>query len=232
MIQTCIRITMSVMDISMTVYHDLGTKVYETLKEMIVRGELQPGQKLIQEELAQALGVSRTPLLQAISKLTKDHYLVTVPRRGSFVRRYSPEEFLHMFDIRGQLEPMGAYHAAERATEEDLAHLKKLLDGMSEYVNKGQKVDVAKFFAYDYAFHMAIMKISGNQFLYDILKNLNNILANSENLLKTPQKSVEEHHGIYNAMQSHDANGAKELMFYHVNGGSRTRLAQRLQEEE
>jgi len=222
---------MPVMDINTMVYHDLGTKVYDTLKGMIVRGELQPGQKLVQEELAQALGVSRTPLLQAISKLTKDHYLVTIPRRGSFVRHYTPEEFLHIFDIRGQLEPMGAYHAAERATEEDLVHLKRLLDAMSEYVNNEEKLDMVKFFSYDYAFHMGIMKISGNQFLYDILKNLNSILANSENLLKTPQKSIEEHHRIYTAIHSHDANGAKELMFYHVNGGSRVRLAQRLLEE-
>ena len=75
---------------------------------------------------------------------------------------------------------------------------------------------------------MGIMELSGNQFLHDILKNLNNMLCNSERILKTPRKTLEEHIGILNALKNHDANGAKELMFYHIHGGARTRLAQLL----
>lgn len=215
-----------------TVYDDLGTKVYDILKEMIVKGELKPGQKLIQEDLADVLGVSRTPLLQAISKLSKDHYIHTIPRRGSFVKEFSPQEYLDIFDIRGQLEPMGAYYAAERITDAEIERLQGLVDQTAEFVGREDFSDPLELFSFDYAFHMDIMSVSGNHFLHDILNNLNNVLCNSERILKTPKKSLEEHIGILNALRNHDANGAKELMFYHIHGGARARLAQLLASQE
>jgi len=215
-----------------TVYDDLGTKVYEILKEMIVKGELKPGQKLIQEDLAEILGVSRTPLLQALSKLSKDHYIITVPRRGSFVKEFSNQENLDIFDIRGQLEPMGAYYAAERISLSEIEHLQSLIDEMADLVKLDENADSLQLFTLDSEFHMNIMLISGNHFLHDILKNLNIVLCNSERILKTPKKSLEEHIGIFNALRNHDANGAKELMFYHIHGGARTRLAQLLANQQ
>lgn len=216
------------MEAVMTMYDDLGTKAYDILKEMIVKGDLKPGQKLVQEDLAEILGVSRTPLLQAISKLAKDHYINTIPRRGAFVKKFSTQEYLDIFDIRGQLEPMGAFYAAERAQDTDIKRLQKIVDGTEAFIERGDFSDALQFFEYDYEFHMGIMELSGNQFLHDILKNLNNMLCNSERILKTPRKTLEEHIGILNALKNHDANGAKELMFYHIHGGARTRLAQLL----
>ena len=220
------------MESNNSLYGDLGTKVYDILKGMIVKGELKPGQKLIQEDLAKSLGVSRTPLLQAISKLSKDHFIHTIPRRGSFVKDFSHQEYLDIFDIRGQLEPMGAYYAAERLTDAEIEELQKLVDETAEYLQKDDLSDPLQLFSYDYDFHMKIMIISGNHFLNDILKNLNNVLCNSERILKTPKKSLEEHIGILNALRNHDANGAKELMFYHIHGGARARLAQLLANQE
>jgi DNA-binding GntR family transcriptional regulator len=220
------------MEAANSMYGDLGTKVYDILKSMIVKGELKPGQKLIQEDLAEALGVSRTPLLQAISKLSKDHYIHTIPRRGSFVKEFSHQEYLDIFDIRGQLEPMGAYSAAERITEKQISELQSLLDETSRFVQRGEFSDPLDMFSFDYDFHMQIMRVSGNHFLYDIMKNLNNVLCNSERILKTPKKTMEEHQGIFNALKNHDANGAKELMFYHIHGGARSRLAQLLANQD
>jgi DNA-binding GntR family transcriptional regulator len=65
-----------------------------------------------------------------------------------------------------------------------------------------------------------------------MLKNFNNILCNSERLLKKPAKTLEEHTGILNALRTKDPNGAKELMFYHINGGARARLSQLLHERD
>jgi DNA-binding GntR family transcriptional regulator len=199
---------------------------------MIVKGELKPGQKLIQEDLAEILGVSRTPLLQALSKLSKDHYITTVPRRGSFVKKFSNQEHLDIFDIRGQLEPMGAYYAAERISVAEIGHLQSLIDAMADLIELEDSNDSLKIFSLDTEFHMNIMAISGNHFLHDILKNLNLVLCNSERILKTPKKSLEEHIGILNALRNHDANGAKELMFYHIHGGARARLAQLLSNQQ
>ncbi len=210
-------------------YDDLGTKAYDMLKEMIVKGDLAPGQKLVQEEIAQLLGVSRTPLLQAISKLSKDHFVVTIPRRGSYVKRFSPAEFLDIFDIRGQLEPMGAYHAAEHISASELRELETVLEHYSVAVHEGRTLDIHSS---DNEFHMVIMRCSRNKFLFDIMKNYTNLLCDSKRLLKSPAKSMEEHTGILNALRNHDPNGARELMFYHVNGGARAKLAQLLHERE
>lgn len=209
-------------------YDDLGTKAYDMLKEMIINGDLKPGQKLIQEEIAELLGVSRTPLLQAISKLSKDHYIETIPRRGSFVNKFSAQEILDIFDIRGQLEPMGTFYAAEKITASEIKYFQNLIKETEALIYGSESPDPLELFEYDYKFHMSIMEISGNYFLHDFLQNLNNILSNSERILKSPKKTLEEHIGILNALQNHDANGAKELMFYHIHGGARTRLAQLL----
>jgi len=216
------------MEIGKFRYDDLGTKAYDMLKEMIIKGDLKPGQKLIQEEIAELLGVSRTPLLQAISKLSKDHFIKTIPRRGSFVNEFSAQEILDIFDIRGQLEPMGAFYAAEKITAPEIKLLQNLVKDTETLINGSDSPDPIGLFEYDYEFHMSIMKISGNYFLYDFLQNLNNILSNSERILKTPKKTLEEHVGILNALQNHDSSGAKELMFYHIHGGTRARLAQLL----
>ncbi|TVR06400.1 MAG: GntR family transcriptional regulator, partial [Spirochaetaceae bacterium] len=89
-------------------YEDLAQRVYKLLKQMILQGELCSGQRLPQDELAERLGVSRTPLLSAFSKLEREMLVETVPRRGSFVRAYSSEELLNIYDIRLRLEPLGA----------------------------------------------------------------------------------------------------------------------------
>jgi DNA-binding GntR family transcriptional regulator len=224
--------TIIFMKTTISMYSDLGTKVYDILKSMIVKGELKPGQKLIQEGLAEALGVSRTPLLQAISKLSKDHYIYTIPRRGSFVKEFTQQEYLDIFDIRGQLEPMGAYYAAEKITEKQIQELQTLLEETSRFVQKEEFSNVLDMFSFDYNFHMQIMRLSGNNFLYDIMKNLNNVLCNSERILKTPKKTLEEHLEIFNALKNHDANGAKELMFHHIHGGARSRLVQLLANQD
>ena len=212
-----------------TMYDDLGTKAYNMLKEMIVNGDLFPGQKLIQEDIAELLGVSRTPLLQAISKLSKDHYIETIPRRGSYVKRFTVQEHLDIFDIRGQLEPMGAYRAAENIDDPDIHELEIVLQNFTKALKEN---DALELFTKDYEFHMIVMRCSKNKFLHDMLKNFNNILCNSERLLKSPEKTFEEHTGILNALRNRDANGAKELMFYHINGGARAKLSQLLHERD
>jgi DNA-binding GntR family transcriptional regulator len=117
-----------------TVYDDLGTKVYEILKEMIVKGELKPGQKLIQENLAEILGVSRTPLLQALSKLSKDHYIITVPRRGSFVKEFSNQENLDIFDIRGSWSRWGLIMLQNASVFQKLNICNPLIDEWADLV--------------------------------------------------------------------------------------------------
>lgn len=215
------------MDSSAVYFDDLGTKAYKKLKEMILGGELKPGQKLVQEDLAEKLGVSRTPLLQAISKLSRDHFVETFPRRGAYVRKFSLQDKLSIFDIKSQLEPFGAFCAATNFSDEGIAELEEIHAAMADSID-----DITEWSEYNFAFHRCIMRNSRNTFLPEILKTYDSLLLDSEHLLKGKEKTLEEHGAIVEALKAGDANSARELMYFHVNGGARARLCKILESEE
>lgn len=193
---------------------DLSEKVYSTLKNMILKGELQSGEKLNQEKLAQKLGVSRTPLLSAFSKLEKEILIEIIPRRGAFVKKLNYNEFLELYDIRARLEPLGAYEAAKNTTTYEIKKLSKILDDFKKNITKYSSSNIGNI---DYDFHMAIMKMSKNNLLFKMISSYNIIiLSNLEGLLKDPHQSLEEHITIYNAIKEHNADLADKMMYSHL----------------
>jgi len=193
---------------------DLSEKVYSTLKNMILNDELKSGEKLNQEKLAQKLGVSRTPLLSAFSKLEKEILIEIIPRRGAFVKKLNYNEFLELYDIRARLEPLGAYEAAKHATAYEIKRLSKILDNFERNILPYSSKYLSKI---DYDFHMAIMKMSKNNLLFKMISSYNIIiLSNLEGLLKDPHQSLEEHIKIYNAIKEHNADLADKMMFSHL----------------
>jgi len=193
---------------------DLSEKVYSTLKNMILNDELKSGEKLNQEKLAQKLGVSRTPLLSAFSKLEKEILIEIIPRRGAFVKKLNYNEFLELYDIRARLEPLGAYEAAKHTTAYEIKRLSKILDNFKRNILPYSSKYLSKI---DYDFHMAIMKMSKNNLLFKMISSYNIIiLSNLEGLLKDPHQSLEEHIKIYNAIKEHNADLADKMMFSHL----------------
>jgi DNA-binding GntR family transcriptional regulator len=181
---------------------------------MILAGELVPGQKLIQEALSERLGVSRTPLLAAFSKLEKEMLVELVPRRGAFVKRLSPAELLQLYEVRLRLEPLGAYEAARHPDRNGRKILEELLAGYREAVMAGdtQAVRLA-----DYRFHMAIMNLSGNTVLERILSSFAIVSkSNQRGLMKPALKSLEEHEALQEAIASGKAELAERLMREHL----------------
>ena len=195
-------------------YEDLSQRVYRILKERILKGELRSGEKLLQVELAENLGVSRTPFLSALSKLEKEMLVQTIPRRGAFVRRLTHAEFVHIYDIRLRLEPLGAGEAAQNATDEDIDLLEKIT---LEFDRLSRTDDDGGIKEGDYRFHMQIMKMSGNQLLHDILSSFNIVLiANLEGLVKDPRKSAGEHFEVLGAIKQREPNAAEAAMERHL----------------
>jgi len=200
---------------------DLGRKVYRALKNMIINGELVSGQKLFQEELAERLGVSRTPLLSAFSKLEQENLVETIPRRGAFVKRHTQKELCDISDIRIRLEPLGSFLAAKNASAEDIAGLKTFLDDFDAATTLHDDRSLKRA---DYDLHMEILRFCGNKYLYDMLATFNIIIiSNTRGLLKPAEKSRAEHHALFEAIERHDAEGAEKIMFDHTND-SRSRL--------
>ena len=195
-------------------YEDLSQRVHKLLKGMILTGDLVSGQRLGQDELAAHLGVSRTPLLSAFSKLEREMLVETVPRKGTFVRSYAPKELLDVYDIRIRLETLGARNATERGTDEEIAGLERLND---EYEQIIQSSDPGKIKKHDYDFHMHLMTMSRNEFLTNIISSNNIILiANIQGLLKPPNESLTQHRGIVDAIRSRNPEAAEEQMYHHL----------------
>jgi len=195
-------------------YEDLPLKVYKALKEMILRGELKSGQKLQQEKLAEALGVSRTPLLTAFSKLERELLIEIQPRRGAFVRHFGRKELLDIYDLRIRLEPLGAGEAAENGTARQIGELRKLLDAFKKAALNNETGRISED---DYLIHMKITEMSGNQFLYQMVSNFNIIvIANLEGFPKDYRVSIEEHEALFKAIQDHDSETAEAMMREHL----------------
>jgi DNA-binding GntR family transcriptional regulator len=203
-------------DMSALQYEDLHQQVYRILKQMILTGELAPGIKLRQEELAEKLGVSRTPLMKAFSKLEKEMLIDMIPRRGACVHKCSKQELLDYIDIRMRLEPLGARNAAKNYSPEGLEAFRLSLNKYEEAVSKGDQSLIKEA---DYWFHMDIVDLSSNKVLSQIISSFNIVLiSNQRGLLKDPIISLNEHKSIFRAIESRDADAAEAAMTLHLTG--------------
>lgn len=197
---------------------NLDQKAYQIIKDMIENRELRPGQKIPQEKLAAELGISRTPLISALKFLEHEKLVVTKPRRGFFVRLFSLEELVSIFEIREVLEGLSARRAAQSITEQQAKRLKQVFQPFSG------DTDITDFGAYskaDRKFHNFIAEISSREFLSSILQTYNIVsLAYlypfREGLIRTPNETIKEHIGIVKAICSHDPKAAEDTMRNHL----------------
>ena len=182
---------------------DLGRRVYRILKTMIIDGELAAGEKLAQEKLAARLGVSRTPLLSAFSRLEQESLVRDRARGGGrSCARYSRDELVHIYDIRCRLEPLGARDAAHRGLRRRPGGPAAAAGGLRRRRAAG---DTHALKRTDFDFHMELMRCSGNRFLYDMLATCNIIIiANTKGLLKPAEQSDREHHALMDALEARD----------------------------
>jgi len=209
-------------------YPDLSEKVYRELRIMILEGELLPGEKLKQEVLAARLGISRTPLVSAFSKLEKEMLIELLPRRGARVRALNSKELLDLYDIRIMLEPMGAGGMARHATAEDIQKLRELLESYKQLVDSSDHRAIRRA---DYEFHLAIAQMSRNEPLYRIISAFNIVfICNQGGLLKPARNSYIEHAALVEAIAEHDEMKADNLMRDHLTD-SRHRLLYKLEEK-
>lgn len=198
------------------VYEDLTEKVYNALRDLILRNELTPGTKLVQEELSARLGVSRTPLLSALAKLEKELLVEFIPRRGAYVRKCSMEDLKHCYDIRIRLETLAAREAAVNAAVDPEAG-KLLYEELERYRRSVTQGDVDQIKQADYRFHMTIVGLSGNLFLQNMISSFSVVLmSNQRGLFKPAEKSLAEHEAMIAAIAAGESDKAELLMQRHL----------------
>lgn len=198
-------------------YKPLRELVFESLREAIINGKLGPSERLMEIQLAEEMGVSRTPVREAIRKLELEGLVVMIPRKGAYVAGLSLKDIADVFEIRGALEGLAAELAAERATEEEMEAMERFLMKISEEIESG---DLSKVVETDTNFHTLIYQASRNTRLSQIISNLREQIQRSRTTsLSYPGRmktALEEHRKIVEAISSRDGELARSLAQEHI----------------
>lgn len=198
------------------------TAPYEMVKQAIMRGQLEPGQPLVETVLAEWCQVSRTPIREALTRLVQDG-LAERSERGLIVRRRSPEEILDIYETRIVLEATVGRVAAGRRTEHDVRTLHRLIErAYSVAADDDRKVDINR------QFHQAMWHASHNESLLDLLERLNLHLARyPATTLSFPgrwEEAKNEHSAIVEAVEARDSAKAYALALAHFTRARDIRL--------
>ena len=211
--------------INFDTYQPLREAVCETLRDAIRRGILEPGERLMEVQLADELGISRTPVREAIRKLEQEGYVIMMPRRGTYVSDVSVSDVKEIFEIRSALESLATGLAARRIEPDELETLQKLLVEIEGYIAKN---DIDKIVETDIKFHELLYQVSRNDRLVAIIHNLKEQLARFRTLsMSYPgrlQETLEEHSDMVEAIANGDVSAARDAAEHHMERAEKTLL--------
>jgi len=197
--------------------NSLHDGVAQQLRERIFAGDLAPGSFLDEPVLAEQLGISRTPLREALKVLTAEGLLRHEPRRGCFVNEVSDQDLDDIFPVLALLEGRCAFEAAQRASDADLGALEALHDRLNRHARAHRIND---YYAANYAIHEAIITLAGNRWLTQVIGDLRKIMKLARlQQLHAPgrlEQSLAEHLAVFAALKARDALAAEAAMRLHL----------------
>lgn len=212
-----------------TIHHG----AYAKLRELICSGELTQGQRLDERALAKALGVSRTPVREAVTRLVSDGLIEHRPYQGNFVRTFSVDQVAGLYDVRGALEVLAIREAVQRLTDETVGTVRSALDAACEALEAD---DLDAFAEADRRFHKVIAESSGNGTLILLLANLEAqiqlVRGVANQIPNLVERTTLERQQILEALESRDVDRAGELMAAHIEDVKQTTIAKLRAEEE
>ncbi|MGI6551930.1 MAG: GntR family transcriptional regulator [Bacillota bacterium] len=214
------------MPVQLVNYKPLREIVFEALREAIIHGTLPPGERLMEVQLAEELGVSRTPVREAIRKLELEGFVVMVPRKGAYVADISIKDITEVFEIRAALESLAAGLACERITDEELEELQKLVVRVFKTAKDN---DIKTLIEVDAEFHDKIYRASRNSRLIQIVSNLlEQIQRFRTATLASPGRikdTLQEHKQIVDAIAERNVALAQQRAQEHIENAENILLA-------
>lgn len=211
-------------------YQPLREVVCETLRSAIIEGVLKPGERLMEIQVSEELGVSRTPVREAIRKLELEGFVVMIPRRGTYVSDLSIKDINEVFEVRTALDVLAAGLAAERITEDELEQMERLLVLLGEYIEEN---DMDKIVDADSKFHDILYSASRNGRLVGIINNLREQLTRFRSLsMSYPGRLKDmlgEHTRLVEALGRRNVSLAKRLASEHMANAEQTLLKNMLE---
>ena len=203
----------------------LTDQVFIALKDDILRSQLRPGSVVIEGDLADRFGVSKTPIREALRLLVQDGWIEVMPRRGYLVRPIGLDDLRQVYELRRILEAGVVRKVIEQMNPQTVASLTSLID---EQAAAGDSLEASIAASRD--FHLSLAKLTGNQRLE---RNLAALLDEVERLLRmlpelvtlmTSSSEIEAHRRLVAALETHDADLAESLMLAHLAEISRSLL--------
>ena len=202
-----------------------GQDAYQRLIAQIRAGSLRPGDRLTETDLAMRLGISRTPVREAIRALEADGLVVHIPRVGASIRRLGYSEVTELYEMRMVLEGTAARLAARMASEVELAELDTISQEMAE-----AQADDLRLYELNRQFHRTLLNAARNRFLIDAVAGLEKtLLILGPSTMEDSARAAEaqtEHEALLTALHNRDAEAAEALMRHHIRAAHRIRLRQ------
>ena len=196
---------------------------YRILHDRILAGDLKPGQKMREVELAESLGVSRTPVREALHRLKSDGLLTQEPNKGAMVRQLDYQSISELYKIREVLEGTAAALAAQHMSEVELKALYDLLD-----LQDAAKEDVAEAARLNKLFHKTLSQSARNRYLLDMIAGLDLSMAllgrSTLGLATRRSEAISEHRDILDAIARRDRDAAEEAARSHIRSAHAARL--------
>jgi DNA-binding GntR family transcriptional regulator len=198
-----------------TDHRPLRDVVCDVIRDRITAGEYPPSYRLIEDRLADDLGVSRNPVREALRVLAIEGYVTLVPRRGAFVATLSPQEVEEIFEVRTVLEALAARRAAKHASASDREQLEHVLAESARACAHGAMQELP---ALNTRFHELVLAIAGNGLLTDMMVPLRGRMQwiFSRTVTTRAHDSVAEHQALAEAIMAGDGDRAAALAAAHV----------------
>jgi DNA-binding GntR family transcriptional regulator len=199
---------------------DLGEKVYQLIRKEILQRNFKAGEKLDIYRLAEQMGVSRTPVKDAVNRLASEGLVVISPRRGTFVSKLDRRDIEELFDARLMIELWAAERAIERVTGSDLNGLRELIEVGGRILENQDSFDYEAFSRTNAELHILVMELSGNRKLVDMYNSLHLHVqvtrAMCQKALEACRLAHDEHQEILRCYQNHDLPALKEAIRKHL----------------
>lgn len=201
--------------------------VFNTLRKAILTGSLKPGERLMEVHLANKLGVSRTPIREAMRKLELEGLVVMIPRRGAEVAQITEKSLNDVLEVRKALDALSVELACERITEEEIAELKTACEEF-EQATKGK--DASVIAKADVRLHDIIVQATGNQRLLQLVNNLSEQMYRYRFVYikdeSQHEKLIEEHKEIYESILIRDKERASAAARLHIDNQEKSIIRQ------
>lgn len=202
----------------------LSDEAFATLREAIISGLLPPGTRLVEQELAKQLGISRVPIREAIQQLADEGLVVKEPRRGAYVQPYSEEELEEIYSLRIVLERFVIERVMANWSIEAKTQLQAIVEAMVQAAEAGDKLQVSQL---DTKFHETLWDLANNNLLLEVVSGLRvriiRFLTEANTTISPDELNAhaETHQSVLDALSNGNVEAAKTRITEHILGGKK-----------